>query len=365
MHNLKEIFNSLPRNARWAVILVGVVVLWMATGIFNGNDNKNNDSNQKPEIKTVTAQALKATDFDRKLKIIARSAADELVQLSAQISGGEVISTPAQNGDHVKKGDVLVQIDLGTRQESVNAAKASVKAAKILVKAAHRLSKEGFKAATTVAQREAELAIAERELADAQFALDHTKITAPSNGIVENIMVKKGDYVSGGDPIVKFLNTERFLIVGHAAQKDRDSIIVGQTAKAILINGTEIEGTIRFVARDADDTTRTYRVELLVDGTVYPNFSTGMSAELIVSTGIIKAFLIPHSALIMDDQGNVGVMLAKNGITAEFHTINMINDTPNGVWVEGLPDEIILVTRGQSTLVDGEKIKVKLIQNNE
>ncbi|MEM7669719.1 MAG: efflux RND transporter periplasmic adaptor subunit, partial [Pseudomonadota bacterium] len=135
-------------------------------------------------------------------------------------------------------------------------------------------------------------------------------------------------------------------------------------AGARLATRREITGTVTFLSRSADPTTRTFRVEVQV-----PNLdqaiSDGQTADILISSDGANAHLIPQSALTLDDDGKLGVQTVAANERAAFVRVAILRDTTQGVWVAGLPMETRIIVVGQEFVTDGVPVAVTLRETAE
>ena len=68
------------------------------------------------------------------------------------------------------------------------------------------------------------------------------------------------------------------------------------------------------------------------------------------------AHLIPSYLLSLDDSGELGIKIVIDS-KVSFKNISIIEDTPDGLWVEGLPKETKIITVGQEYVIEGQEIK--------
>ena len=120
--------------------------------------------------------------------------------------------------------------------------------------------------------------------------------------------------------------------------------------------GETISGRVRFVARDADPATRTYRVEIAA-----PNpgskVRSGLSADIQIAAGVGPAHLAPTAALVLDSAGRQGVRYVLADNTVAFSPVTVLEETPQGLWIAGLHGETRIITQGQSYVSEGQKVR--------
>ena len=114
---------------------------------------------------------------------------------------------------------------------------------------------------------------------------------------------------------------------------------------------------MRFVGAAADPATRTFDVELEIpnpDG----RLRDGVTAEFTVFAKKREAYLIPRSALTLDDKGAIGVRIVNENSEVEFAPVRLLGEDSNGVWTDGISKGQRLITRGQDFVKTGQRVNV-------
>lgn len=354
--------QDLDKNIRIAAYVTLGVILWMLTGVFSSTETPKTEQATNL-IKTVAIEEIHAQKYTETVTISGRSFPETLADVAAE-TDGSIKKVFVEQGDMVKKGQPLLQIEMATRQEQLKAAKARLKEAKALYKAAKNLNKEGYRSATTLATREAELANAEQALATVKQDITYTSMPSPISGVVEKRNVDEGDYVGIGDTAFQIINQEQFVIVGHLPQKDQHKVSRDQNASAKLINGQEVKGKIRFVATNADEITKTYRTEVVVDA-VSETIPTGMTAHITIPINTTTAHRIPQSALTLSDAGTLGIKYVNDDKRVVFKEVESLSNDLQGLWITGLPETVRLIRLGQSNVSPGDEVAFNVIPPEE
>jgi membrane fusion protein, multidrug efflux system len=122
-----------------------------------------------------------------------------------------------------------------------------------------------------------------------------------------------------------------------------------------LVTGESASGRIRFVAKTASQTTRTYRVEVELPN-ADAKIPDGITAEVSVPLAPVAATRVPRSALTFSSTGNLGVrMVDADGVVA-FVPIAVVEDEQGFMWVGGIPDGSRVIVQGQDFVREGQKV---------
>ena len=77
-----------------------------------------------------------------------------------------------------------------------------------------------------------------------------------------------------------------------------------------------------------------------------------------INTQPILAHKITASVLLLTDEGNIGVRTVNSESKVEFHSIKIIKDTADGLWVSGIPQFSNLIVQGQGFVENGQTVAV-------
>jgi multidrug efflux system membrane fusion protein len=349
----------IKRSHIFIAFVVLVVAGWFVIrGVLGGGDKAKAEPPKKDEIQAV--QAISSPDVVRPnlVTIRGRTEGPRSVQVRAE-TAGTVASTPTREGAFVRRGQVLCRLAVDARQASLDQARATLRSKELQYKAAQELKARGFRSETQVLASKAELDQATAQVEQARVLLEQVNIRAPFSGVFDNRDAEIGAYLAPGQPCGTVVELDPILVVGDVSESEAGAIHVGAHATARLSNGQTISGVVRFIARQADPQTRTYRVEVAArnPGGV---IRSGLSAELQVEAGQVAAHLVPVTALVLDANGRQGVCFVQAGERVGFAPVQVIEETPNGVWIAGLTGQTRVITVGQSYVSEGEKVKVTL-----
>ena len=186
--------------------------------------------------------------------------------------------------------------------------------------------------------------------------LNRTEVKAPFSGYLETI-VKPGNFLERGQVCATIIQLDPITFVAEVPESDINKVSEGQEVILNLITGESILGNLSFVSKSASNLTRTFKVESEIKnkkGVV----RDGITSEMIIKTSKIYAHKISPSILMLNDKGMLGIKVIENEDTVKFITIDILEDSEDGIWVTGLPDKIQLIIQGQGFVENNQKVLV-------
>ena len=348
------------------VTLLLAVSAWIGSGLLVDQkptsapgvsaDSTENTGSQSVLPPAVQVRILAAAPVSRKLHLMGVTQPKRFVQLRAQTAGAVVV-VHSDKGEMLKAGDLVIRIDIRDRKARQRQAKALVAQRLAEYRAASELSKKKLSSKTTVAEAQALLEAAKASLQGIELDMRHTRVTAPFAGIIERRFVEIGDYLDVGDPVADLLDLSEVVISGQASERDIGQLRTGMPAQLTLSGGQRLTGTVTFIAHASDSATRTFRVEVTASN---KNFAvaSGMTAKISLNMGTTPGHLLTPAVLTLDDEGRVGVKIIDSSSRVRFLPVDLILDTPDGMWLGGLPDTIELITVGHEFVSAGQQVTV-------
>ncbi|MBR9862782.1 MAG: efflux RND transporter periplasmic adaptor subunit [Rhodobacteraceae bacterium] len=308
----------------------------------------------KPPVSVLVLKS-EAQPVARGIVLRGQTAAFRLLDVKAETSG-QVISPPLRAGTLVGEGELLCELDPGTREATLAEAEARLAEAQANNNVSASLVQKGYASETTAISRVAALQAAQAVVERAKKELEQLEIHAPFSGLLESDTAEFGALLQTGGTCARVIALDPIKLVGYATEQQVQRISVGGPAGARLIGGQEVRGKLTFISRSADPLTRTFRVEVTV-----PNedlsIRDGSTAEIYIALHGETGHLLPQSALTLNDHGQLGVRIV-DGKTAEFTGVTILNESPDGVWVGGLPEQAEVIIVGQEYVVSGRRVTV-------
>ncbi|MEL6856916.1 MAG: efflux RND transporter periplasmic adaptor subunit [Pseudomonadota bacterium] len=358
---------SFPNSVRTAgFILLALLAYFVFRGVTRAPE-------ATPANQTSTEAEAKAADLP---KVYIEPARFEPHQIIATLKGssepdrevtvrsetmGTVTNAAIREGQTVPRGAVLCGLDIESRAARIAEAEAAVTAARLEHDAASQLEEKGWTTSNRAAATQASLDGAEAALAAAKIELGKTRITAPFTGVFETRLAERGDFLSVGAPCGRLVDLDPIIVAIEATENQLGAIDTSETVNVAFATGLSKQGQVRYVASTANPQTRTFRVEIEI-----PNpdaeIAAGLTASVDLKLGEVPALQMTPAALILHDDGRVGVRYVDREDTIQFVEIQVVDDAANGIWVTGIPAGVNLLSAGQDYLKEGVKVAPQLAE---
>ena len=343
-----------------AVAVALVVLAWMFSGSF---DEKSIESNTVISGGTGQAGALTrvqirnqiAEPVIRYISVYGQTEPLRTVELNSETEG-RIESIGAKRGLRLEKGDVILRLDMRDRNARLEQSRASVNEHRTAYRAQLELKSQGYVSETQIAETLAKLEAAKADLIRAKLDLEYMLIRAPFDGVLQERDVEIGDFVRAGDPVATFVDNTSIIVSGTISEQDVGFVRIDDIGHANLATGQKISGRIRYISPVADQSTRTFMVELEVPNEA-GDLPAGVTAEMQLPGGSALAQKISPSLLTLDAGGVVGVKVLDELNRVVFYPVEMAVSKPDGVWVTGLPETARIITVGQGYAAVGQEVE--------
>ncbi len=357
-----SVANTLYRKP-WiiAILLVLLLAVWMLSG--STEQNKAGDEPQdvlaKQQSTLVRAQLSKAQSIIEEIELHGRTEAARIANLRAETEG-RVIAILAERGQLVKKGDVLVRLDMQDRDKKLAQVKALLKQRELEFQGARKLSDQGYNAQTRLAEAQANLESAKVQVAQIELDISYTEIKAPFSGIFNERLIELGEYVNRGEKVGLVLDVNPIVVRGDVPELSVSQVFEGQQGIAKLITGAQYQGQVRYLSKQSNDATHTFRVELAIDNADM-KIPVGVSSTVALQAQQQQAHKVSSAILSLSESGFLGIKVVDADNAVVFKPIEVIKTEADGVWVAGLDAEETIIILGQGFVREGDQVRVDLV----
>lgn len=290
-----------------------------------------------------------------------------------------VLQVLKENGDAVKRGDILVRLDETAIRDNLNSAEdASRNAAQALDQADRAMQRlktlraSGMTSLQALDDAEVRFNAARSELSGARARavtarqqLQRTVVRAPFDGVVSERKVSAGDTASLGKELVKVIDPASMRFAGRVSTDKIALVNVGQ-AVSFRINGyagQEFRGKVTRVDPAANDVTRQVEVLVALSDQTQPRVS-GLYAEGNIEASTVNALMVPEAAVIRaGDKSTAWRIKGKTLSRVDLVVGKRDQRTGNLEIRQGLSAGDIIMRNPSSTFKDGQSIEMAAAGN--
>ncbi|ESE26730.1 multidrug efflux periplasmic linker protein BpeA [Escherichia coli 910096-2] len=382
---MRRVFLTLEKIMKY--IATSVVAMLLLSGCDNTHTQSNNSSPSETEVGVVT---LKSQPVSVVSELTGRTSAALSAEVRPQV-GGIIQKRLFKEGDLVKAGQPLYQIDAASYQAAWNEARAALQQAQALVKAdcqkaqryARLVKENGVSqqdaddAQSTCAQDKASVEAKKAALETARINLDWTTVTAPISGRIGISSVTPGALVTASQDTA--LTTIRGLDTMYV-DLTRSSVDLLRLRKQSLATNSDTM-SVSLILEDGTTYSEKGRLELTevaVDEStgsvtlraIFPNpqqqLLPGMFVRARVDEGVMEnAILAPQQGVTRDAKGNANALVVNKDNKVEQRTLET-GETYGDKWLvlNGLHNGDRLIVEGSAKVTSGQTVKAVEVQAN-
>lgn len=282
-----------------------------------------------------------------------------------------VLAVLKENGDPVRRGDLLVRLDQTAIRDALTSAEASARAAELAYEQAERqyqrmlkLQQENVVSAQQLedaaiqrnsAQSEAEAA--RTRVVAARQQLERTEVRAPFAGLVSNREVSAGDTASVGKELMQVMDPASMRFEGRVSADSIGEVAAGQSVHFRIqgFDDADFAGTVVRVNPAANETTRQVEVLVSFDDPGQMPGVTGLYAEGRIEAHSAARLTLP-AASIQRDGDRAFAWRFEDGVLQQVTLDLGAHDERTGRYAvdAGLDEGDTVLRYPGSTLKDGQ-----------
>jgi RND family efflux transporter MFP subunit len=312
---------------------------------------------KKPDLNVVALKLIPAMIRDR---ISLPGYVEPWVKLKVLTEvQGKVLDTKVEEGDTVRKGDIIAVLDSRDFENSFRSAKASYKTALATRKRLNELYKGKLSTRSDLDNAIAQAEHHKAAMDNISLDIERCTIRAPISGIVNHLMIENGQYLKKASEVIEILKIDKVKVRVGIPESDVDAVrrLKSFEVKIDALGGSLFRADKRFLSRTAQNLARLYTLELELDnpkGEILPDMFVRVE---IVKKEEPEGIAVPLYAVI-----------SRNG----EHFVYVVNDShAHGrkvrlgfqegwrvVVEEGLSAGEKVIVMGQRFVNDGQKVNL-------
>ncbi len=350
------------------VLFIGMTIVFRS-GAFSSGKTQLQNSDGAINVKVAEVQNINTVP---KLTLNGAIEGQTAAAVSAKIAG-RIEQVMVQEGQHVKAGDPLVQLESIELANSVRTAQDAVTKARINYDLATTdynryqtlynqgaLSQQQLDTAVAklrTAQAELSSALANQNNAEQQYG--YGLITAPVDGVVANNTATVGQVVSPGATLMIVEDISTVYAVVNVEQKDLSRVKLGQKAAVTVDTYSDkiFAGAVDIINPEAGTANRMFRTKVKIDNSGGA-LKAGMFAKVQLTAGDPVSVITVPQAAVVQKQGMYFVFTVENN-KAVRHQVEIGEVSGDSLQIKaGLDLNNKVAVSSVSQLKDGETVKV-------
>lgn len=312
-------------------------------------------------LQTVTVVPVKNEVFKHFLEIQGVAKANKNIEISPEL-GGTVTAILVREGQKVQSGQLLIQLDDSSIKNSMNELNTQLSLAKTTFERQERLWNQKIGSEMQYLQAKAQKESLENNLSSLRTQARKMRITAPFNGIVDEIFPRLGELTNPQMPAVRLLNLDNVYVEAEVTETFLPIIKEGTETEVHFASiNKDINSKISQVGNFINPANRSFKIRINID-----NKDQSIKPNLLADIKIVdfekKGIIIPASLVQQDQNGKdyVFTIVTDNNTQKVIkNLITVANEYNHEVYVSnGLKETDTLVNAGARFVKEGDQIKI-------
>jgi membrane fusion protein (multidrug efflux system) len=306
----------------------------------------------------VEVVELKATAVQEDLQAVGALRSNESVMMRPEVPG-RVAAIGFRDGQPVKRGQLLIQLDAALNEAEVAQARAELDLARSTLKRTEDLASRNFVSGSAQETAASNVEVLAARLKLAEVRLAKMRIVAPFDGVVGIRSVSIGDYVKDGADLVNIEDIGVLKVDFRLPERYLPQLRAGQAVEVSpdALPGSRYRGAVEAINPRIDANGRSLEVRARLtnaDGRLRP----GMFARVRIIVGErANALMVPEEAIVP--------------LGDDFFVFTVVNDKANRIRVrlgvrresqvevlEGLKAGDKVITAGMRVQRDGQPVRI-------
>jgi len=319
------------------------------------------DTTKMSKVTAVSVTEAKPAEFNHFLEVQGKVDGEDNIAVSAQMAGS-ITAVYVKEGDQVRKGQVLAQVDNSVIQQQMASTKQQLDYVTNLYNKQKALWDKQIGSEIQYLTAKNNKENLEKALATQNDQLEMTRIKSPINGSVEEVNLKVGQMASPGLPAVRVVNFASVKVIAEIAEAYAPKIKPGNKVIVYFPDfNTEIPSQIRFTSKYINPVNRTFQSEVRL-GPSKVEYRANMMAVVKINDYRNPSAISVPITIIRESQSGKFIYVAKeeSGKLVARRLIVTVGSTYNGLAeiTSGVSAGEKIITTGFNSLIDGELIQV-------
>jgi len=284
---------------RWVAALLALLAVVAAAALVMWAVLKKKEPDPPPTVEPAVNVRILVVRPTKKLiddfRLPAVVEPNRVVRVAAEVAG-RIEEINCREGDPCCPPDgdkaetkPLVKLNTDVLEAEFQRAEATAQLAQSNFERMSILTKQGSATAQDLDKAQSALRTSKAAERLAKVRLERAEIFAPIEGVLNDLLIEKGEFVQPGDPIAEIVDIEKVKVVTLVPELDVHFLKIGDDAGvAVTVRGrrSTLRGKVTYISSLADERTRATRVEITLD-----NKGRNLRSGQIVRVALVRRVL--------------------------------------------------------------------------
>lgn len=321
----------------------------------NSNQNASN-------VLKVRTQQLSLQPFSKFFTATGEVEAINEAFISPEVSG-QITNINVEEGQKVKKGQLLAKLNTGLIEKNIDEVKTQLNLAETLFRKQQELWDQNIGSERQYLESKNNYESLKNKLATLREQYDMSILQSPIDGIVEKIMLKKGELASPGMQLMQIVDLEHLNVTAMLSENYLSIIKTGDTVTITFPSfpGLVLEKPVTRIGNVINKQNRTFIVEIEINNQkdeLKPNLLANIKindynskASIVVPSMVIREDLVGSYLYVAQENGDGFISVKK------YIEVGKAYQNQTEV-VSGLSPDDVIITDGYSNVSDGAFIQI-------
>ena len=311
--------------------------------------------------KPVMIENVAEKNFSHYIEVQGRVKSDQNVMIGAE-GMGSITKIYVQEGESVKKGKLLAEIDPSTITSQIQGMRTQVEFARTMFEKQKKLREQNVGTEVQYIQAKTQLEAAEAQLATLQSMYQNTRITSPIDGVIDGKLINEGSTVAPGMPTFSVVGGSGYKVTAMVAESYLNNVKKGLEVLIFFPDiKQEVKGTISNISQTIDPSSRTFSIDIKIkdNAQIRPNLIAVVKINDYQNS---KTTTVPVNSIQNTEEGEFVFVAKKKG---DQYVASRQMITKGATYagrteiLKGLKPGDQVITTGYQDLVEDQPIKVK------
>lgn len=338
-------------------VIITVIALSTLIGCQQKIDNEK--VKDKSDSLLVNIKKIEFQNNKESLNYSGTIEAETTIPLTFQ-NGGTIAAVYVNEGDYVKKGQLLAMVDKRNMQNAVNSAQAQYDRAMDAKNRLESVYTAGSLAEIKWVEIESKVKQAESNLNICKKNLQNCEMRAPTNGYIGKRNIEVGASAIKLTSAIDIVKIDKVLANISVPENEINFFKKGQEAKVQIsaVNNQSFTGKVKYINVVADPISRTYNVKIELnnkDAEIKP----GMVCNVEMQKLNTKKILVPITSIVKSSGGKAIIYIVDKQTNKAIKREVIIGGIANNqiTVMSGLNPGDLLITSGIQKVTNGELVK--------